>query len=176
MVLCIIEREEVIQLLAMDPYRSVVNYSRFIKRAIDLMQKPSVIESPSGRVPEKVPRWDLMVQKVAAVEKCFRGCLWWFGHIWEYIGERIRPGGARGAHKGGDAPFPLGAPSILVAASLLPRLLQVSSLSSGPRKITEKVLFCLDSVWYSFFVKLKNREKQELALGSRLIGQSQKII
>ena len=24
-----------------------------------LMYKPSVIESPSGRMPEKVPRWDL---------------------------------------------------------------------------------------------------------------------
>ena len=28
----------------------------------------------------------------------------------------------------------------------------------------------LDSVWYSFFAKLKNKEKQKLALGSRLIG------
>ena len=38
----------------------MVNYSRFIGRAIDLMEKPSMIESPSGRVPKKVPRWDLM--------------------------------------------------------------------------------------------------------------------
>ena len=35
------------------------------------------------------------------MEKCFRGCLWWFGGIWKYIGERIRLGGARGTHKGG---------------------------------------------------------------------------
>ena len=28
----------------------------------------------------------------------------------------------------------------------------------------------LDSVWYSFSVKFKNKEKQKVALGSRLIG------
>ena len=28
---------------------------------------------PSGRTPEKAPRWDLRVQKVAAVELGFRG-------------------------------------------------------------------------------------------------------
>ena len=99
------------------------------------------------------------------VEKCFRGCLHWFGDIWEYIGERIRSGDAQGAHKGG------GVPSVLVAASWLLRLhIQVSWLSSGPRKIIAKVLFCLDSVWYSFSANLKNKEKQKLALGSRLIG------
>ena len=68
-------------------------------------------------------------------------------------------------------PYPLGAPSILMAASWLLRLhLQVSWLSSSLRKIIAKVLFRLDSIWYSFSSKLKNKEKQELALGSRLIG------
>ena len=43
------------------------------------------------------------LQKVAAVEECFRGCPDWFGGIWEYIGEEIRSGDPRGAHKaGGD--------------------------------------------------------------------------
>ena len=37
----------------------MVNYSHFIGRAIELMYKPSVIESPSGRMPEKAPQWDL---------------------------------------------------------------------------------------------------------------------
>ena len=57
------------------------------------------------------------------VEKCFRGCLWWFGDIWEYIGERIRPGGSQGAHKGGGRALrpcgrlvapPTSSPSLLV--------------------------------------------------------------
>ena len=38
----------------------MVNYSRFIGEVVVLMEKPSMIESPSGRTPEKAPRWDLM--------------------------------------------------------------------------------------------------------------------
>ena len=34
-------------------------------------------------------------------------------------------------------------------------------MSSSPRKIITKVLFHLDSVWYSFSAKLKNKEKKE---------------
>ena len=34
----------------------------------------------------------------------------------------------------------------------------------------QKLARQLDSIWYSFSVKLKNKEKQKLALGSRLIG------
>ena len=30
-----------------------------IREAMVLMYKPSVIESPSGKMPEKAPRWDL---------------------------------------------------------------------------------------------------------------------
>ena len=37
----------------------MVNYSRFIGEAMVLMWKPSMIESPFDRMPEKVPRWDL---------------------------------------------------------------------------------------------------------------------
>ena len=37
----------------------MVNYSHIIREAMVLMYKPSVIESPSGKSPEKVPRWDL---------------------------------------------------------------------------------------------------------------------
>ena len=36
----------------------MVNYSRIIGEAMVLMKKPSVIESPSGRMAEKAPRWD----------------------------------------------------------------------------------------------------------------------
>ena len=37
----------------------MVNNSRFIGEVMVFMEKPSVIESPSGRSPEKAPRWDL---------------------------------------------------------------------------------------------------------------------
>ena len=130
-----------------------------------------MIKSPSGRMPEMATRWDLTGREGCGGGKVFSWMPMLVGDIWEYIGERIMSGSARGANKGGGAPYPLGVPSILVAASWLLRLhLQVSWLPSGPRNIIAKVLLCLDSVWYSFSVKLKNREKQELALGSRLIG------
>ena len=130
-----------------------------------------MIESPTGRLLEKVPRWDLMGIEGCGGGKVFLGCLCWFGDIWEYIGKIIRSGGARGAHKGGGTPYPQCAPSVLVAASCLLRLhLQVSWLSSSSRKIIANVSFYLDSVWYSFSAKLKNKKKQKLALGSRLIS------
>ena len=37
-------------------------------------------------------------------------------------------------------------------------------------KNLQKLACQLDSIWYSFSVKLQNKEKQKLALGSRLIG------
>ena len=37
--------------------RSVVNYSHIIMRAARLMKRPSVIDPPSGRVPERSTRW-----------------------------------------------------------------------------------------------------------------------
>ena len=51
--------------------------------------------------------------------------------------------------------------------------------SSGPSRLLRGLLLVhknhkklarqLDSVWYSFSVKVKNKEKQKLALGSKLI-------
>ena len=108
MVLRIKEREKKPSSYQLWTRRSVVNYSRFIEEAMVLMQKPSVIDCPSGRSPERPQDGISWVQKVAAVEKCFRGCSCWFGDIWVYIGERIRSRDARGAHKGGDAPYPPG--------------------------------------------------------------------
>ena len=55
---------------------------------------PSVIESPSGRVLEKAPRWDLMGTEGYGGGKVF----WWtLLVVWEYLEiyrPRIRVGGA----------------------------------------------------------------------------------
>ena len=81
---------------------------------------PSVIESPFSRMPEKAPRWDLTVTEGCGGGKVFS---WMPLVVWEYIGERIRSRGARGAHKGeGRALCPCGrlvapptsSPSLLV--------------------------------------------------------------
>ena len=53
----------------------MVNYSHIIGRAA--RYKPSVIESPSGRLPEKLPRWDL-----TGGEKVF---LWTLLEFLEYM-------------------------------------------------------------------------------------------
>ena len=54
---------------------------------------PSVTESPSGRVPEKAPRWDLMGTEGYGGGKV----VWWMLLVvWEYLGiysEGIRVGG-----------------------------------------------------------------------------------
>ena len=63
--------------------RSKVNYSRFIGREIGLMQKPSMIESPSGRTLEKAPRWDLTGTEGCGGGKVFS---WLFLFVWGYMG------------------------------------------------------------------------------------------
>ena len=89
-----------------------------------LMQKPSVIESPSGRSPDKAPDGIPHVQKVAAVKKWFHGSLGSFQGIRVYIGERSRSLELRGAHEGGGGPTP--------GCALLPRGRLVASLTSTP--------------------------------------------
>ena len=54
---------------------------------------PSVIESPSGRMPEKAPRWDL-----AEIEACSGAKVFWWTLLMlgEYLGiysAKIRVGG-----------------------------------------------------------------------------------
>ena len=48
--------------------RSVVNYSCIIGGVRVLMKNPSVIVDPSGKVPEKASRLDLVVLELAAME------------------------------------------------------------------------------------------------------------
>ena len=113
-----------------------------------LMQKPSVIKSPSGRMPKTVPRWDVM---------CIEGCgggkvVSWLP--WKFLGykniqaKELGKETLEGPTRQGERPTPLAAPCTLVDASLHLRLhLQVSWFASGPRKIIAKVSFHLDSVW-----------------------------
>ena len=103
MVLRIKEREEAIQLLAMDP-QVCGNYSRFIERAMVLMQKPSVIESPSGRTPEKAPRWDLTGTEGCGGRKVFSWFPWLFlGHMGIYRWKKQVGGVMRGPQGWGRA-------------------------------------------------------------------------
>ena len=121
-----------------------------------------MIESPSGRVPEKVPRWDLTGTEGCGGGKVFSWMPLLVWDIWEYIGDRIRSGGARGAHKGGGRALrPCG--HLLAPPTSSPSLLVVfwskKSHHEGfiPVGLRLIFLFC-------------ETQKQELALGSWLIG------
>ena len=77
------------------------------------------------------------------------------------------PGCPRGrgrAQGGGRAPHPHGQPE-----TLLVQLRYSMGFFWSKNKFRE-VSGQLDSVWFSFSAILKNKEKQKLALGSRLIG------
>ena len=81
------------------------------------------------------------------------------------------PGGPRGRGRAqgvGRAPHPRGCLGTLLAH------LRCSVGFFWSKNDLHEILGQLDSVWFSFSVILKNKEKQKLALVSRLIGQSQK--
>ena len=69
-----------------------------------------MIESPTGGMPGKAPRWDLTGTEGCGGGKVFS---WTLLVFLEYIGGRSRSVDARGAHEGG------GTPGTLVAASLV---------------------------------------------------------
>ena len=99
-----------------------------------------MIDSPSGRVPEKASRWDVVVLDLAAAEKVFRWIsdvrgIFEYLYMWNY-GWRCHEG-----------PTSLGAPLELVAPScssgLLPNLL-------GSLLVQKKLIQSFFSVWTSF--------------------------
>ena len=139
-----------------------------------LMQKPSVMDAPSGGAPEKAPRWDLTGTEGCGGGIRFLWCSWMVGGTWIYIGGRPRLGGCRGAHKvRGCAPPPQARPQPLWAPQGSSEL---HSKSPGCLLVQEKSSRKIYSVWTPFGIPfLRNsKEKKKLALGSRLIGQSQK--
>ena len=107
------------------------------------------------------------VQKVAAVELGFRGAPGCLRGIWIYIGGRSRSGGHRGAHKVGGGALPperaLHPCGRLVALmTCTPSLLGVWSKKNHRKSF---IPFGIP-----FLRNSKTRKKQELAVGSRLIG------
>ena len=82
----------------------MVNYSHIIGRAARLMQRPSVIESPSGRLPEKAPRWDLTGTEACGGGKVFFVCPLVYGEYLGIYGARIRVKGAMGGPQAHRAP------------------------------------------------------------------------
>ena len=61
----------------------MVNYSQLIREAMEMMYRPSMVDSPSGGAPTKAPRWDL-----AGTEGCGGGnrVLWCSSMVSGYMG------------------------------------------------------------------------------------------
>ena len=134
------------------------------------MYKPSIIESPSGWVPEKAPRWDLMGTEGYDGEKVF----WWtflvvLGYFRIYRAE-IEVGGLPRGPQDRGAPYPPG-------RALHPCVRLVAPPTSSPslmvcfrsKKDHPESSFGLRLV-FLLCKTLKQAKNKKLALGSRLIG------
>ena len=138
---------------------------------------PSMIEFPSGRLPEKAPRLDLMGTEASGGRKVY---LWFSSVLREYLGiyrpknrvRRVAVGPqARGGRGGGARPIPWPRPYGLSPHGGSPTL--VSKLGTF-LLVQEKSFQRFYSVWTPFNIPYlqysKTRKKQKLALGTRLIG------
>ena len=121
-----------------------------------LMQKPSMVDSPSGRTPTKAPRWDLADTKGYGGGNCVSSAPWMFlvyvglYRRKKYVGGRPRGPRDRGrALQGGRPPI-----------SWEPRLLlDLHSKSSGSRSFQKSCSRRFHSVWTPFDIPfLRNTE------------------
>src|SRR5215216_603196 len=112
---------------------------------------PSVIDSPSGRLSEKVPRWDLTGTEGCGSGKVFS---WTPLMVMEYLGiYRLKNRVRRALRQ------PQGKGHALHPCRRLGTLLTWLSSPRGvfwSKKNHHKVSFCLDSISYSVSVKIKN--------------------
>ena len=143
-----------------------MNYSLLVMESAGMMKMATVRDLPSSRVPKQGPNWFLV-----ATEACGGGTpdLFYFLEVSVFIGffgVGLTSGGSpgcprgRGPRPGGWArPHPRGQPGTLLAQ------LFYSGGFFWSRKNHQKLARQLDSVWYSFSVKLKNKEKTETGTG-----------
>ena len=108
------------------------------------------------------------------MEKWFGGFSGCFQGIRVYIGEETRSGELRGAHEGGVAPTPLGAPSCLMASSWSSRQ------SSGFLSVQERSSRRFHSVWTPFGIPFLQNSKigkrTKTGLGPSVVRLLPKII
>ena len=131
-----------------------------------------MINSPSGGVPKKAPRWDLTGTEGYGGGNISSVAPWMFsGYVGiykknKYIGGRSRGPGDRGCAEEGLARPPISWPPRL--------LLDLHSKSSGSSLFQKSRSRRFHSVWTLFDIPfLRNTEigkKQQFGLGLRLIG------
>ena len=131
-----------------------------------------VVDSPSGRVPVKAPRWDLMDTECYGGGNSFSWCSQIFS---VYGGIYRRRNSIRGATRGPQGrgrthplrarPGPLWPPRLL---------LDIHSKSRGLRLFQKDLSQRFHSVWTPFDIPFRRNteigKKQQFGLGLRLIG------
>ena len=120
-----------------------------------------MIDSPSGRVPEKASRWDLVVLKIVAAEKVFRGLSRRFYDSRVFIEAELGQMEACGPHY-----VPRRA---LVPSGPLLRLL-IPSRSFQGLLSPEEISKTFHGIWTSFGIDILQSKNKQLALGTKLIG------
>ena len=138
-----------------------------------LMQKPSVVDSPSGGAPAKAPRWDLADTEGYGSENCVSGAPWMFFWVCRLIQEeevhRWPPEGPtrQGARPigGGGALLSRGGLFLTCTPSPLDHVRSKNHASEG------FILFGLHLIFLSFEI-LKQTKKTAIRAGppvSRLV-------
>ena len=122
-----------------------------------LMQKPSMVDSPSGRVPAKAPRWDLADTEGYGGGNCVSSAPWMFsGYVGIYRRKKYVGGRPRGPRDRGHALQRGTRPTL----SWPPRLLLgLHSKFSGSRSFQKSRPRRFHSVWTPFDISfLRNTE------------------
>ena len=74
----------------------MVHYSQLIERALEMMYRPSMVNSPSSGAPTKAPRWDL-ADTEGYDGNCVSVAPWMFlGYIGIYRRKKSVGGASRG--------------------------------------------------------------------------------
>ena len=146
-----------------------------------LIQKPSVVDSPSSGAPAKAPRWDLADTEGYGGGNCVLSAPWMFsGYVGlyrrkKYVGGRLRGPRVRGRALQGVRPIggralpSRGRLGCFLTCTPSP-LDHVRSKNHAPEGF---IPFGLRLI-FLFFEILKQAKKQQYGLGLRLVGQSQK--
>ena len=96
----------------------MVNYSQLIGEALVVMERPSLVDSPSGRAPTKASRWDLADTEGYDSGTRFSWSLLLFsGYVGIYRRKKYVGGRTRGPRDREARPVGVGAPSTPMDAS-----------------------------------------------------------
>ena len=138
----------------------MVNYSQLTGEALVVMERPFMVDSPSGGAPAKAPRWDLTATEGYGGGNCFSLVPWMFsGYVGIYRRKNYVGGRPRGPRdRGGRLEH-----FLACTPSPLDHVLSKNHTPEGFIPFGLRLIFL-------FFKILKYEKKQQYGLGLRLVG------